>query len=57
VSPATLGPWRQTTTGPFAMAVFPGDHFYLKTYRARLLDFLTAEFRALRSSESAERRQ
>lgn len=48
VSLATLTPWHQTTTGPFAVAMFPGDHFYLKTHRARLLDVLATELRALR---------
>jgi thioesterase superfamily protein len=48
VTLATLEPWRETTTGPFAVAMFPGDHFYLRTHRARLLAVLATELRALR---------
>jgi surfactin synthase thioesterase subunit len=24
-------PWKQRTTGPFDLTVFPGDHFYINT--------------------------
>jgi surfactin synthase thioesterase subunit len=47
VSLATLEPWREATTGPFEVAMFPGDHFYLKTHRVRLLDFLATTLRPL----------
>lgn len=43
VSVATLDPWREVTTGPFTLAMLPGDHFYLKTHRDRLLDLIAAQ--------------
>lgn len=49
MSPATLEPWREVTSGPFEVAMFPGDHFYLKTDRARLLEFLTTQLTRRRS--------
>lgn len=42
VSPATLEPWREVTTGPFQLTMLPGDHFYLKRHRSMLLDLVTA---------------
>ncbi len=42
-------PWREVTSGPFEVAMFPGDHFYLKTDRARLLEFLTTQLTRRRS--------
>lgn len=47
VSLATLEGWREMTTGPFEMVMFPGDHFYLKTQGPRLLDFLATQLTAL----------
>jgi medium-chain acyl-[acyl-carrier-protein] hydrolase len=47
VSPATLEPWRGITTGPFELVMLPGDHFYLKTHRAALLDLLAARLSGL----------
>jgi surfactin synthase thioesterase subunit len=33
VTTARAGRWRELTDGPFALHVFPGDHFYLRTHR------------------------
>jgi surfactin synthase thioesterase subunit len=48
VSRATLEPWRAVTSGAFDVAMFAGDHFYVKTHRARLLEVLTAQLARLR---------
>lgn len=45
VSLATLEPWRTVTTGAFRVAMLPGDHFYLRTHSAALLDLLAAQLR------------
>jgi surfactin synthase thioesterase subunit len=33
-----LLPWERETTGPFAVRMFPGDHFFLHSARRSLLD-------------------
>lgn len=37
-----LRAWRRHTTGPFAMQLFTGDHFYLRKQRDALLRFITS---------------
>jgi surfactin synthase thioesterase subunit len=37
-----LRAWRRHTTGPFALQLFTGDHFYLRTQRDALLRFLSS---------------
>lgn len=39
--------WRETTTGPFTLRVFRGDHFYLKGRPAELLAAVRADLRRL----------
>ncbi len=39
--PDELLAWRSATTGPFALRVFPGDHFYLTSAPAALLAAIT----------------
>lgn len=45
VSVAGLEPWREVTTGAFELAMLPGDHFYLRTEPARLLELVTTHLR------------
>jgi surfactin synthase thioesterase subunit len=40
VTPDEAAAWRDLTTGDFALAVFPGDHFYLRTGNPAVLDHL-----------------
>ena len=47
VSLATLEPWREVTSGPFELVMFPGDHFYLKSQGPRLLAFLATRLAPL----------
>ena len=42
VSRAMLDAWREVTTGPFEAATFPGDHFFITSHRAMVLDLLRA---------------
>ena len=35
-----LEPWRELTTGPFRLRIFPGRHFHLFEQRQPFLDFL-----------------
>jgi surfactin synthase thioesterase subunit len=37
-----LRAWRRHTTGPFAMQLFTGDHFYLRKQRDALLRFIAS---------------
>ncbi|MFF6907070.1 thioesterase II family protein [Streptomyces sp. NPDC012389] len=39
--------WREHTTGPFALRVFPGGHFYLDEHAAAVLDVLRGHLAAL----------
>ena len=36
VSESSLDGWREHTTGPFSLQIFPGDHFYLQTSESLL---------------------
>ncbi|MGC4814849.1 thioesterase II family protein [Micromonospora sp. DT228] len=40
VDPDALTAWTGCTTGPFALEMFPGDHFFLRTARDELLSRL-----------------
>jgi medium-chain acyl-[acyl-carrier-protein] hydrolase len=40
---ADLDAWREQTTGPFALRMFPGDHFFLNTARPTLLWAIASE--------------
>lgn len=46
VTPYGLALWRQQTTSTFAMHLFPGDHFYLQSYRTDLLGHLSRELQS-----------
>jgi len=39
----TLGAWREQTSGQFTLRMFPGDHFYLHSARALLLQTLAQD--------------
>jgi medium-chain acyl-[acyl-carrier-protein] hydrolase len=43
VTPAKLAPWQDVTDGPFASALFAGDHFYLNDQRAELINVVLPE--------------
>jgi surfactin synthase thioesterase subunit len=38
--------WREHTTGPFELRIFPGDHFFLQSLREELLTKLAEDLRA-----------
>ena len=35
--------WREHTTGPFTVRMFPGDHFFLNTFKGPLLEAISKE--------------
>lgn len=43
VSREALEQWREQTTGPFQVRMFPGDHFFLHSSQTILLDMLSAD--------------
>jgi medium-chain acyl-[acyl-carrier-protein] hydrolase len=43
VSRDDLDAWREQTSGPFSMRMFPGDHFFLDTAQPLLLQALSRE--------------
>lgn len=43
VTRAHLQPWRELTTGPFSLRMFPGDHFFLHSDEFRLMDVIARE--------------
>lgn len=47
VDPAALGEWRHTTTGPFALEILPGTHFFVQSARDRLLADIVGHLTAL----------
>lgn len=47
---ASVLPWREVTTGEFAIRVFRGDHFYLKGGRPDVLDAIRADVLPERSA-------
>lgn len=53
VPPSTLEGWRRQTTGPFALRLLPGDHFFLHTAHDLLLDRLAADLSASRRAPAA----
>lgn len=46
VSPQAMSRWREKTSGPCSLRVFPGGHFYLKGAPPALLDALADDLRA-----------
>jgi medium-chain acyl-[acyl-carrier-protein] hydrolase len=40
VPPADLSAWRDATTGPFAVRMFPGDHFFIHSARDSVIRLL-----------------
>jgi medium-chain acyl-[acyl-carrier-protein] hydrolase len=47
VSYAAAAAWREQTVGPFAVHVLPGDHFFIHSARAPLIQVLSAEIARL----------
>lgn len=41
-----LLPWQEHTSADFQLCMFPGDHFFLRTNRGRLLQTITEKLRA-----------
>jgi medium-chain acyl-[acyl-carrier-protein] hydrolase len=50
-----LDAWRDRTTGPFALRLFPGDHFYLQSARDSLLDTLVGALRSALANPEPQR--
>lgn len=46
-TPPKLEAWRSATSGPFAMRLFPGAHFFIHTAEAQLLRAVSAELEPL----------
>lgn len=44
--------WRQHTTGPFDLKIYPGDHFFIRKIEADLLRALTLALRPSLGSPS-----
>ncbi|HWR51153.1 MAG TPA: alpha/beta fold hydrolase [Bryobacteraceae bacterium] len=44
-----LEAWREQTCGSFAMRIFPGGHFYLRTHQSEFLDALGRDLDELRA--------
>ncbi|GAA2136243.1 alpha/beta fold hydrolase [Kitasatospora kazusensis] len=42
LTPGQAGGWARSTTGPFELRTFPGDHFYLLPHRERVAAVLAA---------------
>jgi medium-chain acyl-[acyl-carrier-protein] hydrolase len=52
VNPEELAAWRIQTRGPFKLSMLPGDHFFLHSARARLLQAMRCRlFEHLRQLE------
>jgi medium-chain acyl-[acyl-carrier-protein] hydrolase len=47
VSIDSLEAWREHTIAPFSTHMFSGDHFFLHTERAKLLQFINHELQAI----------
>lgn len=43
VLPESLEGWREQTTGPFSLRLFPGDHFFLHTAESLVIQTITDE--------------
>ena len=43
VKRSDLEPWREHTTGPFSLRMFPGDHFFLNTAQTLLSRIINQE--------------
>lgn len=53
VSREQLGAWREQTSAAFAMRLLPGDHFFLNSAQATLLDLLSHELNRRRPASDA----
>lgn len=53
VDPAGVEAWRETTRGPVATRMFPGDHFFLHSQREALLETVAATLRAHAPADAA----
>jgi medium-chain acyl-[acyl-carrier-protein] hydrolase len=53
VTRESLAAWKEQTTGPFAVRMVPGDHFFLVTRRAELLASLAPELNSLARGRGA----
>jgi len=42
-----LEPWRDLTTGPFVLRMFPGDHFFLHTHETEIMKVLSISVEGL----------
>jgi medium-chain acyl-[acyl-carrier-protein] hydrolase len=47
VSYEELESWRPHTTGSFSLRILPGDHFFIRTAQAQLLEMVSEELRQL----------
>ncbi len=47
VSVDNLEAWREHTTAPFSMHLFPGDHFFVHTEQTLLLQFIGCELQSI----------
>ena len=43
VTPEAISAWREQTTAAFDARLFPGDHFFLQTARAAILQVVAEE--------------
>lgn len=50
VSPDQVEAWREQTTREFRFKVFPGDHFFINSHRAQVLEEMSRELRPLLAS-------
>jgi len=53
VRPEHLKAWAEHTTGPFAVRLFEGGHFFIETARAELLDAVASELAAIPTQPAA----
>ncbi|MET7418870.1 alpha/beta fold hydrolase [Dactylosporangium sp. NPDC005555] len=47
VPPAAMAPWGEQTSGPFALSVLPGGHFFLTEHHARVVREVHAALRGV----------
>lgn len=45
-TPGDVAAWQQQTTGPFALQIMPGGHFFLKTSESAFLALFTSAIRS-----------
>ncbi|MBI5032172.1 MAG: thioesterase [Chloroflexi bacterium] len=56
VSHVELEGWREQTTAPFAIRMFPGDHFFINTARASVLRMVAQELDLALKHNEAEKK-